>query len=791
MHLTAPRWIGAALAGAALLLPIVPSASAQEKKAAPNYFEDSFPFQMACINAAYPSNNTAMKGIAIRVGNDATVLFDTDLCRMAAGWTGGFISSHGVAFDGAHGHHPAMVGTQKFGVGNGPGVAGPDGSFADLRKEPYGPMDPAIAKWEGLFLNGNNVLLNYSVAGGTQVAEQPGSLEAGDQTVLTRTVRLVPPRRGFFIFKSRRTPEPFSIAVADVTGTATSQAADDITVVDNGTATRVSASGLPSGAALALRNGRIVLEVPKGTPPSTVKLALWSGPEAGAASVAGAAAKAADLADYTHGGPRRWTEAVKVAGKLETSASPDGAYVTDSITAPDSNPWNRRVRFGGFDFFPDGRSAAFCTHDGDIWIVKGIDGKLENLEWTRFASGLYEPLGLVIVDGIIYTSGRDGITRYRDLNGDGEADEYQAFNHDIMSTEGFHEFVFDLHRDNAGNFYYAKANPVNGGGRGFGDQKASRGNGTVCSHAGCLFKVSPDGSKFEVVARGFRAPNGIGVRPDGQVTTSDNEGTWVPTTPLNWVDGTTFHGVQNNLTSPDVAAKFAPPILWLSHNDYDNSGGGQIWVTSDQWGPFKGELLHESYGKSSLYLVMRQELPDGRQQAAATKFPLKFTSSVMRGRWGPVDQQLYIAGLSEWQSNAAKQTGFDRVRYTGKPVYSVRGVKVVPGGVELSFTQPLDKASAEDLQNWSGKRWNYVRSENYGSPEIGVSDPNKKGRESINITGARLGADGRTVTLTIENLKPVMQQSIKWDLKAADGTKVAQEIQQTIHEIPGQPLSMN
>jgi hypothetical protein len=154
---------------------------------------------------------------------------------------------------------------------------------------------------------------------------------------------------------------------------------------------------------------------------------------------------------------------------------------------------------------------------------------------------------------------------------------------------------------------------VNGGGRGFGNQKASRGNGTVCSHAGALFKVSPDGKKFEVVARGFRAPNGIGVRADGQVTTSDNEGTWVPTTPLNWVDGKAFHGVINDLTPKDLATKFSPPILWLSHNDYDNSGGGQIWVTSDKWGPFKGELLHESYGKSSLYLVMRQDIGKGRQ----------------------------------------------------------------------------------------------------------------------------------------------------------------------------------
>lgn len=785
------RWPAGVLAAVASLSLMTPGVLGQESKPKPTYFEASFPFQMACINAAWPSNNTAMKGIALRVGNDATMLFDTDLCRMAAGWTDGFISSRGVAFDGGHGHHPAMEGTQVFGVGNGPGVAGPDGSFADRRPEPFGPMDPGIAKWRGLFVNGDQVLLSYDVAGGTRISEQPGSVQAGGQTVLTRTLAIEPPSRGFLFFKSRRTAEPFAIAVADATGTASMTSPSDLSVADAGKVTRVTASGLPAGASLALREGRIVLDVPKGTRAGVAKLAIWSGSEGDSAAVAGAAAQAPDLANFSQGGPKRWKETVNVAGKLNTSATPDGAYVTDSITAPDQNPWNRRVRFGGFDFFPDGRSAAFCTHDGDIWIVRGIDQGLEKLEWSRFASGLYEPLGLVIVDGTIYTSGRDGITRFRDLNGDGEADEYEAFNHQVMSTEGFHEFVFDLQRDAAGNFYFVKANPVNGGGRGFGDQKASRGNGTVCSHAGCLFKVSPDGSTFEVVARGFRAPNGIGVRPDGQVTTSDNEGTWVPTTPVNWVDGKTFHGVQNRLTPEDLAAKFAPPILWLSHNDYDNSGGGQIWVTGSQWGPFQGEMLHESYGKSALYLVMRQELPGGRQQAAATRFPLKFTSSVMRGRWGPTDGQLYIAGLSEWQSNAAKPTGFDRVRYTGKPVYSVRQVKVVPGGVELVFTQPLKKESVEDVQNWSGKRWNYVRSENYGSPEIGVADPKKKGRETINITGARLGPDGRTVTLSIEDLKPVMQQSIKWDLEAADGTKVAQEIQQTVHEVPGQPLSLN
>ena len=163
----------------------------------------------------------------------------------------------------------------------------------------------------------------------------------------------------------------------------------------------------------------------------------------------------------------------------------------------------------------------------------------------------------------------------------------------------------------------------------------------------------------------------------------------------------------------------------------------------------------------------------------------------MRARFHAHDGQLYVAGLSEWQSNAARITGFDRVRYTGKPVYGVNAVKVVPEGVELHFTHALDKASAEDVQNWSGKRWNYIRSENYGSPEVWVSDAAKKGRESLDITGAKLGKDGRSVILKIEGLRPVNQQSLKWDIKAADGTPISQEIQQTIHEIPGRPLSMN
>lgn len=748
---------------------------AAEGRGGGNYFQEDFPFQGACIAAKGPGKNVAMKGFAIRVGNDANMLWDTDLLRFAAGWTGGYITSRGVAYDGGHGQHPAIAGEQFFGTRAGPGWANAKGEFTDDRAEPFGPLAKNWCRWDGMYVNGMDVVLAYTVLG-TKIYEQPSTATAHGFIGFVRTFRIDGAKANL------------SAVIADVENSTVEISVNGASLVAGTNETVVMLSGAPDGVKLAAEGqSRVVLKIAKGTKNALFNIVIWSGAKRKASEVAGLAAAKPQMIDFKKGGAPRWVQTVDVKGTLNTSKTPDGAYVTDSITAPTPNPWNRRVRFGGLDFFSDGKRAALCTHEGDIWIVEGIDDTLANLKWRRFASGQYETLGLAIVDDVIYTSGRDQITRYHDLNKDGEADYYENFNNEIMSTEGFHEFVFDLQTDKAGNFYFAKANPVNSGGSGFGNSKSTPGNGTVCAHSGCLFKVRKDGKKFEVLARGFRAPNGIGVSPSGQVTTSDNEGTWVPTTPINWIKPGGFHGVINNLTPMEVADAFIPPLAWLP-KDYDNSGGGQIFVTSDKWGPFKGEWLHESYGRSSLFLVAKEKAANGLMQGGVVKFPIKFTSSAMRARFNPKDGQLYVAGLSEWQSNASKNTGFDRVRYTGNKVYSVRGLKVLKNGVQLTFTEPLARDSATDVQNWSGKRWNYARTQNYGSPELSLAKDDKgnpkKGRDNVSIESAQLSSDGKTVTLAIADFQPVMSETIKFNLKGADGTPVAQEILHTIHAIP-------
>ena len=57
------------------------------------------------------------------------------------------------------------------------------------------------------------------------------------------------------------------------------------------------------------------------------------------------------------------------------------------------------------------------------------------------------PRDLKIIDGVIYTQGRDQITRLKDLDGDGVADVYENFNNDVSITPNFHEFALDLPLD--------------------------------------------------------------------------------------------------------------------------------------------------------------------------------------------------------------------------------------------------------------------------------------------------------------------------------------------------------
>lgn len=710
---------------------------------------DLGPIFSGTIRAKYPGPNITMKGVVVTLDAEkkAYVCYDTDLMRVSLAWTGEFLKFGNYMREISHPQPPEVAGTPAFGMRPGPGWT-KDGNLADPRPKSQGPLPRDHAKHRGLYLHGPDVVFSYTV-GNADVLEMPSVEYVEDQPIFKRTLQI-----------DKDCSE--SMVICDLPETAPELRGGLLAVdLTNSQALAVAVSG----AALEHKAGKALAKL-SGKERSVV-ISIWRGPKAHLETIAKhipSKTKAQDLTAFTRGGAPRFPEPVVTQAQIATNAAP---YVVDTLTEP-----NSRTFFGGFDFLPDGR-AAICAFHGDVWIVSGI---LENqLSWKRFATGLFQPLGLKVMDGKIYVTGRDQLTRLHDLNNDGEADFYANFNNDTAVTENYHEFCMDLHTDAEGNFYYAKGSP-------WPPEVKS-------PHQGCLFKVSRDGSKLEVYATGFRAPNGLGLGPKGELTTSDNEGHYMPASKLNWVKRGGFYGMVPAAHRTPKPDSFDQPICWLPKN-MDNSGGGQVWVTSDQWGPLKNHLLFMSYGRGTLLHVMQEEV-EGQIQAAVAQFPFRFGTGVMRGRFNPRDGQLYLCGLRGWQTDGPRNGGFYRVRHTGAPARIATEVHAVRNGMKIRFTSPLEETSATNLENYSIEQWNYKWTPEYGSPEFSVKDPSQKKHDPVPVKSVQLLADKRTVFLEIPEIQPVNQMKIKVRINAADGAPISQDIYNTIHRLGnGQNLSL-
>lgn len=480
-----------------------------------------------------------------------------------------------------------------------------------------------------------------------------------------------------------------------------------------------------------------------------------------------------DLSEFVRGAAARWPQ--KIETQVEFGAE-DGPFAADILTPPENNPWLAQTRFTGLDFFADGRIAV-CTWDGDVWITElapSVDNYQatdvrplkQTAKWQRIASGMFQPLGLKIVKEQIYVICRDQLTILRDLNGDGETDYYECFNHDHQVTPHFHEFAMGLQTDAEGNFYYAKS--------------GQHGLAAVVPHHGTLLKISRDGSKTDILANGFRAANGVCLNPDGSFVVTDQEGFWNPKNRINWVTldpsgKPKFYG--NMLGYHDVTdesdSAMEPPLCWIT-NAFDRSPGELLWVDSPRWKKLNGSLLNLSYGYGKVFLVPHEKVA-GQMQGGMIELPIpNFPTGAMRGRFHPQDQQLYLCGMFAWAGNATYPGGLYRLRATGRAMNLPQELHALKDTLKLNFTEPIDasKLKPNDFQVTS---WSLKRTANYGSKH--------HDEQQLKVTQATVSPDGLIVTLTIPELKPTWCMEIKYSLHAKDGTSFEGTIHNTIHNL--------
>ena len=716
-----------------------------------------------------PGENVSYKSHAIMLADQrrAGVIFDTELLRMAAGWNGPQYVLTGTVYDWKHGPHPHLDGKPVFETPVAPGWAR-DASFTDPREDGFGPLPADWAKYKGRYMFGDQVVLAYSV-GGTDVLEMPGLQSDWGVESISRTFEIGPTRDALILeVAGAESAEARQLSLKKL-APGQGPAIDHMVYLGGEAETVVGVAGLGKKARWDLSApGEIRLRIPPSSEVQRFTVFYASLPPNRLGPFAGAmrnAPRPERLEPYTRGGPHIYRKTVVTSGRLGDTRGP---WTVDEITLPFENPWQSWFRPTDFAFFDDDR-AAVATWSGDIWIVDGVDEDLDELTWRRFAVGFHMPQGLEVVDDKVYVLDRDQITVLHDLNRDGQADYYENFNNEFHGTHHFHEFTFDLDRDSDGNFYFAKA--------------ARHALPAKVKHHGVIFKMAPDGTDLEVVCTGFRVPNGVAVGPNGEITTSDQEGHWIPSTRVNLCSPGSFHGYMwGGSVDPDRKG-FDDPITWLPIS-VDNSGAGQAWIGTDKWGPFKGHLVHSSFGRGKIFLVLMENTGE-KIQGGAVELPVDFDTGLMRPDFRQSDGNLYLVGLYGWGTKRKAVGGFYRARFTGGKVLVPSELHVSRRGIDISFLHELDPKAAEDVGNYHVKRWNYKWLSRYGSDRWKLDG--EPGVEEMPVRSARLLPDRKTVRIEVDDLRPVMQMMTSASIRTASGDRIEAEISHSIHTIADEP----
>ncbi len=688
----------------------------------------------------YLKNNFAYKGIAVRLDEGkggvskgkAWMIFDHDLMRVAGGWTGdGFIDWNGILLNDKHETYPRTIGKLHFETPVGPGWANPEtGSFEDPRfrardGRAFGPLPKNWSDYKGLYHHGDKIIISYAV-GNSNILEKLGREISGNQTVFTRTLNMSP---SSYLLKMKVAPVSNKVAI---TG---------------------------EGATLSREDGFVMMTVQK-SKTAKVKLFITDSSFSNLAGFAANSVLPIDLNQYTkHGGPTHYPEKIK---SVITPSSEDKLFAIDQLTPPFDNPWACRMKLSGIDFLNDANKAVACATDGDIWLITGLTDGSKELTWQRIGSGLFQPLGIKVINDKIYVICRDQLVLLRDYNGDNETDFYESFNHDHQVTDHFHEFAMGLQADKQGNLYYAKS--------------GRHAREALIPQHGTLLKVSEDGSKTDIIATGFRAANGVCINPDGSFLVTDQQGFWNPMNRINWVEGKgKFYGNMWGYNPPKDTTRLAmeQPMVWVDMK-YDRSPSELLWVDSKKWGPLNGSLLSFSYGYGKIQLVL-PEKEKGQMQGGVIDLPgVKFLTGVMRGRFNPSDGQLYACGMSAWGTNQMlRGGGLYRIRYTGRPLTVPTRLSTSVSGVALSFASSLDLKKAGDVKNYEVKTWDLVRSSTYGS--------DRYNEQTLSIS--KVNVNGKTARLYLKDVKPVDVMTITYNLLDTDGNPLQGTVQNTIHNL--------
>ena len=466
-----------------------------------------------------------------------------------------------------------------------------------------------------------------------------------------------------------------------------------------------------------------------------------------------------------------------------TAEREDRYYKIVDLPIPDE----LALEAGSFEVLPDDR-LAIGTRRGDIFLVDGAFDEYPVPTFHRFASGLDELLGLSYRDGAFWVCQQTEVTRIRDLDGDGRADDFETLS-DVWGFSHYHEFAFGSKPDAEGNIWVALC--------------LSESYRSKVPYRGWCLKVTPDGRTLPVCS-GIRSPCGIGPNEHGLMFYAESQGPWNGSCSLkvleqggfmghpvsfNWYDLTDALGPRP--TEPESGSRLliesqrVPQLVpYAVVFPYIRMGrsisGFTVDRTGGKFGPFEDQIF---IGDFSLSVVMRAttEQVNGVWQGACYPFREGLATGLLACEFTP-QGDLILGGTNRgWPVRGPLPYALQRLDWTGLTPFEIKRITAAPDGFDVEFTLPVDPVIAARNDTYRLGTFTHIYQQGYGSPEVDQTTPR--------VTRADVSADGLRVHLTVDGL--VQGHVHEFDLgplKSAEGESLLHiHAYYTLNEIPREP----
>ena len=404
-------------------------------------------------------------------------------------------------------------------------------------------------------------------------------------------------------------------------------------------------------------------------------------------------------------------------------ANPDamvkGPYTIRPLALPQGS---RYIRPTDLAFFSDG-SALLATLDGDLWRIESPNAATSH--WTRVASGLFETISVEITpDDRVFTLGRDQITEFIDHNADGHFDHYRNASNAFHQTLQTRDYATSLAIGPDRSFYLAKG--------GINKNEGTKDN-ELSLHRGAILKIAPDGDTVEVLADGLRLPY-VGLRKDGAVFASDQQGNHVPSTPIHLITAPTNLGYvptnHRQLTTSE-------PLLWYPYQANRSAAAFGEW----------GERFLQASWDGRLFAI--QTPPTG--QAFSWQLPLQLNFPTLNAVEDPISGRLFVTGLgiSGYKPTTPQFSGIASIEES-TPFPQPISLDVQSQKITLTFDRPLSEEETILPASPALRLFDVKRTSKYGSGHFRWDGT--AGEHRFQPSTFKMSEDRRTFTMTFEPL---------------------------------------